>query len=143
MSAKLSVLVVDDNRTNLALMDMLLRKLPHCTTQLLTDPQALVAAIERRLRHHLSRARAAALAGPTRTRLPLATRVADLAAALTGDISGLRVGVPRAFLEGIDAATSAAFATALDTLRARGATLTSQELRQLVGELLEHEGVLL
>lgn len=47
MSAKLSVLVVDDNRTNLALMDMLLRKLPHCTTQLLTDPQALVAAIDR------------------------------------------------------------------------------------------------
>ena len=52
----------------------------------------------------------------------------DLAAALTGDISGLRVGVPRAFLEGIDAATSAAFATALDTLRARGATLVDMEL---------------
>jgi putative two-component system response regulator len=47
MSEKLSVLIVDDNRTNLALMDMLLRKLPHCATQLQTDPQALLAGLER------------------------------------------------------------------------------------------------
>jgi len=47
MSAKLSVLIVDDNRTNLALMDMLLRKLPNCATQLQTDPQALLSGIAR------------------------------------------------------------------------------------------------
>ena len=47
MSAKISVLIVDDNRTNLALMDMLLRKLPGCVTQLQTDAQALLASIDR------------------------------------------------------------------------------------------------
>ena len=47
MSAKLSVLIVDDNRTNLALMDMLVRKLPGCVTQLQTDAGALLAGIER------------------------------------------------------------------------------------------------
>jgi putative two-component system response regulator len=43
MTAKLSVLIVDDNRTNLALMDMLVRKLPDCTTQLQSDPQAVLS----------------------------------------------------------------------------------------------------
>lgn len=43
MAAKLSVLIVDDNRTNLALMDMLVRKLPDCATQLQSDPQAVLA----------------------------------------------------------------------------------------------------
>ena len=47
MSAKLSVLIVDDNRTNLALMDMLVRKLPDCVTQLQTDPQMLLAGLGR------------------------------------------------------------------------------------------------
>ena len=47
MTAKLSVLIVDDNRTSLTLMDMLLRKLPRCTTQLLTDPRFLLSAIDR------------------------------------------------------------------------------------------------
>lgn len=47
MSTRLSVLIVDDNRTNLALMDMLVRKLPGCVTQLQTDPQALLADAER------------------------------------------------------------------------------------------------
>jgi putative two-component system response regulator len=42
MNTKLSVLIVDDNRTNLALMDMLVRKLPNCSTQLFTDPMALL-----------------------------------------------------------------------------------------------------
>ncbi|MFN4142988.1 HD domain-containing phosphohydrolase [Aestuariivirga sp.] len=40
MNGKLNVLIVDDNRTNLALMDMLVRKLPNCTTQLYADPLA-------------------------------------------------------------------------------------------------------
>ena len=43
---KRSVLIVDDNRTNLALMDMLVRKLPGCTTQLYSDPVALAAALD-------------------------------------------------------------------------------------------------
>lgn len=42
MNDRLSILIVDDNRTNLALMDMLVRKLPNCTTQLYTDPLALL-----------------------------------------------------------------------------------------------------
>lgn len=47
MPDKLIVLVVDGNRTNLALMDMLIRKLPNVSTQLLTDPQALLASSDR------------------------------------------------------------------------------------------------
>lgn len=46
MTEKLSVLIVDDNRTNLALMDMLVRKLPNCSTLLQTDPSALLAGLE-------------------------------------------------------------------------------------------------
>lgn len=38
----------------------------------------LVALMERRIRHHLGRARHAALSGPTRTQTPIATRIADL-----------------------------------------------------------------
>jgi len=49
--------------------------------------------------------------------------VPDLLSALTGDVKGLRIGVPRAFLDGVDAATLSAFNAALETLRARGATL--------------------
>jgi putative two-component system response regulator len=47
MSARLSVLIVDDNRTSLALMDMLVRKLPDCTTQLQSDAQVLLANLGR------------------------------------------------------------------------------------------------
>ena len=47
MRAKLSVLIVDENRTNLALMDMLVRKLPDCVTQLQTDPHMLLANLHR------------------------------------------------------------------------------------------------
>lgn len=54
--------------------------------------------------------------------------VPDLTAALTGDVKGLRIGVPRAFLDGIDAATASAFSAALEVLRARGASLVDIEL---------------
>ncbi|MGE0865737.1 MAG: Asp-tRNA(Asn)/Glu-tRNA(Gln) amidotransferase subunit GatA [Vicinamibacterales bacterium] len=48
----------------------------------------------------------------------------DLLPALTGDVRGLRIGVPRAFLgEGVDAPVLAAFEAAMQTLAARGATL--------------------
>ena len=53
----------------------------------------------------------------------------DLLASLTGDVSGLRIGVPRAFLgEGVDGPVLAAFDEALRTLAARGAALVDIEL---------------
>ena len=53
----------------------------------------------------------------------------DLAAVLNGDVRGLRVGVPRAFLgKGVDAAVLDAFDAALRVLAARGATLVDIEL---------------
>ena len=53
----------------------------------------------------------------------------DLNAALTGDVKGLRIGVPRAFLvEGIEPGVLAAFESALQTLASRGATLVDIEL---------------
>jgi aspartyl-tRNA(Asn)/glutamyl-tRNA(Gln) amidotransferase subunit A len=55
--------------------------------------------------------------------------VPDYLSALTGDVRGVRVGVPRAFVtEGVDRRVRAAFDTALDTLRDRGATLVDIEL---------------
>ena len=55
--------------------------------------------------------------------------VPDFTAALTGDIRGVRVGVPRAFVaEGVDDAVRRAFDEALDVLRDAGATLVDVEL---------------
>ena len=55
--------------------------------------------------------------------------VPDYAAALSGDVRGVRIGVPRSLLEkGVDAEVHLALMTALDTLRARGATLVDVEL---------------
>jgi putative two-component system response regulator len=45
MNEKLTIVIVDDNRTNLALMDMLVRKLPNCETQLFADPQAFLSRL--------------------------------------------------------------------------------------------------
>jgi aspartyl-tRNA(Asn)/glutamyl-tRNA(Gln) amidotransferase subunit A len=72
----------------------------------------------------------AAMAGPDRadataSREPLP----DLAAALSGDVRGLRIGVPRSFVSaGVDEAVKAAFDAALETLRLAGATLVDVEL---------------
>jgi aspartyl-tRNA(Asn)/glutamyl-tRNA(Gln) amidotransferase subunit A len=53
----------------------------------------------------------------------------DLTSALSGDVKGLRIGVPRAFLgEGVDAPILSAYDVALATLAARGATLVDIEL---------------
>jgi aspartyl-tRNA(Asn)/glutamyl-tRNA(Gln) amidotransferase subunit A len=53
----------------------------------------------------------------------------DLLAALSGDVKGLRIGVPRAFLgDGVDAPVLEAFDAALKVLSARGATLVDIEL---------------
>ncbi len=55
--------------------------------------------------------------------------VANYGAALTGDIRGLRVGVPRAFVsEGVDDAVRAAFDEAVATLTAQGATIVDVDL---------------
>jgi aspartyl-tRNA(Asn)/glutamyl-tRNA(Gln) amidotransferase subunit A len=55
--------------------------------------------------------------------------VPDFTAALTGDVRGARIGVPRALLEqGVDADVSRAITAALQTLAARGATLVDVEL---------------
>ena len=55
--------------------------------------------------------------------------VPDFAAALTGDIKGIRVGVPRAFVaDGVDAGVRAAFDSALDTLQRSGAILVDIDL---------------
>ena len=58
-----------------------------------------------------------------------ANAVDDYEAALTGDVRGLRVGVPSRMLEtGVDPDISRALAAALDTLRARGAVLVDVDL---------------
>jgi len=55
--------------------------------------------------------------------------VPDVNAALTGEVKGLRIGVPRAFIvEGIDPGVLAAYESALKTLTARGATVVDIEL---------------
>jgi aspartyl-tRNA(Asn)/glutamyl-tRNA(Gln) amidotransferase subunit A len=55
--------------------------------------------------------------------------VPDFGAALTGDVNGLRIGVPRAFVsEGVDDGVRRAFDEALDTLRRGGAALVDIDL---------------
>jgi len=55
--------------------------------------------------------------------------VADYLGALTGDIRGLRLGVPRKMLEqGVDSSVSGCFYGALEILRGRGADLIDIEL---------------
>jgi aspartyl-tRNA(Asn)/glutamyl-tRNA(Gln) amidotransferase subunit A len=55
--------------------------------------------------------------------------VPDYSAALTGDVRGVRIGVPRRLLEsGVDAEVAAAFQAALAVLQARGAALVDIEL---------------
>jgi aspartyl-tRNA(Asn)/glutamyl-tRNA(Gln) amidotransferase subunit A len=58
-----------------------------------------------------------------------AVPVPEYTAALTGDVRDVRIGVPRSLLEqGVDDDVSRALTAALDTLRARGATLVDVEL---------------
>jgi aspartyl-tRNA(Asn)/glutamyl-tRNA(Gln) amidotransferase subunit A len=57
--------------------------------------------------------------------------VADWTAALTGDITGARIGVPSRMLDaGVDGEVVRAFRVALDVLTARGARLVDVELPQ-------------
>jgi aspartyl-tRNA(Asn)/glutamyl-tRNA(Gln) amidotransferase subunit A len=55
--------------------------------------------------------------------------VPDYAAGLTGEVRGVRIGVPSSILErGVDGDVLRAFRSALDTLAGRGATLVDIEL---------------
>jgi aspartyl-tRNA(Asn)/glutamyl-tRNA(Gln) amidotransferase subunit A len=55
--------------------------------------------------------------------------VADYTAALTGDVRGLRIGVPREyFIEGLEAGVEARVREAIDTLRGAGAELVEVSL---------------
>ncbi len=55
--------------------------------------------------------------------------VPDLTATLTGDVRGLRVGVPRAFVaDGVHEEVAAAFTAALETLARAGASIVDVEL---------------
>jgi aspartyl-tRNA(Asn)/glutamyl-tRNA(Gln) amidotransferase subunit A len=55
--------------------------------------------------------------------------VPDFAATLTGNVAGLKIGVPRAFVaEGVDEGVRRAFEEALDTVRRAGATLVDIDL---------------
>ncbi|MGH9350124.1 MAG: Asp-tRNA(Asn)/Glu-tRNA(Gln) amidotransferase subunit GatA [Vicinamibacterales bacterium] len=55
--------------------------------------------------------------------------VPDYMAALTGDVRGVRIGVPRRFIaEGVDEPVLRAFESALDVLRCAGATLADVDL---------------
>ena len=55
--------------------------------------------------------------------------VPDFSASLTGDIRGVRVGVPRAFMaEGVDPGVSQAFDEALKALKGAGASIVEIEL---------------
>jgi len=55
--------------------------------------------------------------------------VPDFTGALTGDIRGLRVGIPRAFVsEGVDASVRAAFDSAVATLSNAGASIVDIDL---------------
>jgi len=57
------------------------------------------------------------------------TAVDDYAAALTGEIRGMRVGVPWALMrDGVDAEIRTAFERAIDTLREQGATIVEIDL---------------
>jgi aspartyl-tRNA(Asn)/glutamyl-tRNA(Gln) amidotransferase subunit A len=70
------------------------------------------------------------MAGPDRADATSSREpVADLTAALTGDVNGLRVGVPRTFVsEGVDGEVKGAFDAALAVLARAGARLVDVEL---------------
>jgi aspartyl-tRNA(Asn)/glutamyl-tRNA(Gln) amidotransferase subunit A len=54
--------------------------------------------------------------------------VPDYAAALTGEVRGTRIGVPRVLLEGVDPEVAGAVTAALDVLAGHGAELVDVEL---------------
>ena len=80
----------------------------------------LVHLMERRIRHHLGRARAAVLSGPVRARTLIASRIADL-----GDVLG-KIHADRAIALTIDAPDDLA------------AACEQQDVDEMVGNLMEN-----
>jgi aspartyl-tRNA(Asn)/glutamyl-tRNA(Gln) amidotransferase subunit A len=72
----------------------------------------------------------AVIAGPDPADATSASEpIEDYSAALTGDVRGMRIGVPSSMLaNGVDAEVLSAFRAALDTLAARGVTLIDIDL---------------
>lgn len=62
---------------------------------------SLVLLMERRIRHHLGRARAAALSGPVRARTPIASRIADVGGVLDKIYADKRVSLKQEVAEGL------------------------------------------
>jgi signal transduction histidine kinase len=56
---------------------------------------SLVVVMERRIRHHLGRARAAALSGPMRAHTPIASRIADVGSVLGKIYADKRIALTR------------------------------------------------
>jgi signal transduction histidine kinase len=79
-------------KTPLATLAIALSERGHDTTG---ELHALVVLMERRIRHHLGRARAAALHGPTRARMLIAPRLDDVLAALEKIYADKPVGLTR------------------------------------------------
>ena len=46
MQNQITVMIVDDNRTNLSLMDLLVRKLPNCNTLLFDHPRKVMDSVK-------------------------------------------------------------------------------------------------
>ena len=80
----------------------------------------LATVVERRIRHHLGRARAAALEGPARSRTPLAARLGDLGDALT------RIHAAKAIDFALDCPATAAVAC------------EAQDIDEIFGNLLDN-----
>lgn len=83
---------------------------------------ALVEDMDRRIRHHLARARAAALHGPARARTEVAARLADIVAILPR----IHPGRPLVVTTAVDPALSVACET--------------QDFDEMVGNLLDNAG---
>lgn len=77
-------------KTPLATLSLTVDRLPGDERPALHE---LVGLVERRIRHHLGRARAAALGGPVRARTPLAERLRDLADVLQKIYAGKAIAL--------------------------------------------------
>lgn len=103
-------------KTPLATLSVALRK----EAPAAVDVQSLVVLMDRRIRHHLGRARAAALGGPVRARTVLAPRVADLVLVLAKVNADKTIGVTQ------DVAPSVAVAC------------EQQDVDEMLGNVLEN-----
>jgi signal transduction histidine kinase len=85
-----------------------------------TELHSLVVLMERRIRHHLGRARAAALSGPTRTQTLIAARIDDVGNVLGKVYADKRIGL------------------AVDVPRDLAVACEQQDFDEMAGNLLEN-----